>query len=78
MDLVHKAVMHVKESFPDVRLVVFNRQGQWCYMGDDFYTPDFEGKDIDQAILEDACNSVKEFPFVYELEIEQDEQDKSE
>lgn len=61
--MLERAMKHVREHFPHVCLVVFNREGQWQYMDDSFDAPKF-GDKINVSILEDAADEVySKFPL---------------
>lgn len=62
---VNKALEHMKTFFPEVTMVVFNIHGQWSYMTDSFYNPDFGNSNIDTSILEDASDSVEVLPAIF-------------
>ncbi len=57
----------IREYHPEVTMVVFNVMGQWFYSNDSFEAPSFDGM-IDQAILEDAADSIDTLPSVYRYE----------
>jgi hypothetical protein len=57
---------YVKRFFPELELVVFNRQGQWNYMDADMKSISFSNTNIDEGILSSAVDSITEFPFVYQ------------
>lgn len=59
------ALDHVRKSHPTVSMVVFNKQGQWQYMDEDFGSFVF-GDEIDISILEDASDSVTVLPCIYQ------------
>lgn len=61
------ALIHVKEFFPEVVMVVYNSKQQWGFMSEDFKCPDFKGVDINTSVLEDAADVVPQFPSVYQL-----------
>jgi hypothetical protein len=61
-----EAFKHVKQFFPTLSIVIFNKEGQWSYMDDNFNSFNFEGAGIDQSILEDASNEIKTLPFIYQ------------
>jgi hypothetical protein len=65
-----KAMEHVRSVFPTVCMVVFSKDGAWNYMDDCFNAPSFEGTGIDTGILEDARDSAPEFPFIYQIDLE--------
>jgi hypothetical protein len=54
---LEKAFAHIRNSYPDVCMVVFSKNASWQYMTDDFDTPVF-GEEIEQEILEDAAESI--------------------
>lgn len=63
---IKKALEHVQSVFPEVSIVIFTTDGRWCYMTEDFGTPNFNiSSVIDQSILEDAADSVEQLPFIY-------------
>lgn len=57
------AFQHVRNFYPDVNMVVFNKFGQWNYMDDNFIVPTFSDE-IDISILEEAADTVDNFPTV--------------
>jgi hypothetical protein len=61
------AIKHVQHFHPEVNTVVFNKQCQWLYCGDDWVIPEQFDDAIDVGILEDAADSVKELPSIYTL-----------
>lgn len=61
-----KALKHVRFNHPTVCMVVFNSDGQWQYMSDDFKSPVF-GKEIIQSVIEAAADAVPQFPAVYQF-----------
>jgi|AntRauMFilla1563_2_1112583.scaffolds.fasta_scaffold223130_1 hypothetical protein len=66
MSKVVTAFQHVKSFFPQVNIVVYNKNGMWCYMDEDFNTLNFEGVNIDVSVLQDASDSITIQPFVYQ------------
>ncbi len=58
------AFKEVKNHFPTVSIVVFDREVKWCYMDENFNGFDFEDK-IDVSILEEAIDSIENLPFVF-------------
>lgn len=65
-----KAFRKVKKHFPSVAIVVFNKQGQWNYMDENFRSFNF-GNKIDFDVLNDASNSVYNkygYPYVYQVD----------
>jgi len=65
---VLKAFEHVKSFHPNVSIVIFNKEGQWNYMDENFEGLDFSHDGINVSVLEDAVDSLKEFPFIYQEE----------
>lgn len=63
---VRKAFKHVRDHYPTVSMVVFTRRLKWCYMDEDFKAFDFDDN-IDVSILEEAMDSVKYLPYIYEV-----------
>jgi len=61
---IKKAIEEVRKHHPTITTVIFNKYGQWNYCDDNFDSPTFNSE-IDQAILEDAADSVKVLPCVY-------------
>lgn len=59
------AFKHVKSVFPDVVMVVYNKDMRWLYMDSNFDAPEFNYK-IDVSILEDAVESLENLPFIYQ------------
>lgn len=66
---IKKALDHVRTIFPDVCMVVFNKDGRWQYMDEDFKAPTFKSspEEIDVSILEDALDSAPFLPYVYQI-----------
>jgi hypothetical protein len=64
---VIEAIKYVRESYPYVTMVVFNKFGEWQYMGDSFEQPTFTGE-IDPGILEVAADSIESFPCIFHFE----------
>lgn len=52
-----KAFAHVSQYYPNVCFVVFNPEGRWQYMDENFKAPIFDGK-INVSILEEAADEV--------------------
>lgn len=51
-------------------MVVFNSQGRWSYMDEDYDAPVFDSAPIDQSVLQDALDAVEDTgltPCVFEL-----------
>lgn len=63
---IKKAFSHVKSIFPTLSIVIFSKDGRWCYMDEDFKAFNFTGTDIDVSTLEEASNSVDELPYIYQ------------
>ena len=66
------AFREVRRHFPSVAIVVFNKQGQWNYMDENFTSFNF-GDKVNFEILDDASNSVYNkfgYPYVYQLDVE--------
>ena len=52
-DPLEKAILLVKEHFPKLSMVVFSKEGKWCYMDEDFEGFNFKDKiDITLKIWE--------------------------
>lgn len=67
---IKKAMEHVRQYYPEVEIVVFNKEGRWQYMDGDFNSPKFDDKVdhlVDVGLLEEAANSVETCPFVYQI-----------
>ncbi len=63
------ALQEVKKHFPSVSIVIFNIQGQWNYMDENFTSFNFEDR-IDFDILDDASNSIYNkfgYPYIYQI-----------
>lgn len=61
------AFNHVKESFPNLSIVVFGIDGRWSYMDEDFKPLNFSNSNVDSSILEDALDSIDvELPYAYQ------------
>ena len=63
---VYDALVHVRQFHPDVEIVVYTSDGRWHYVTEDFNLPTFDPK-IDVGILEDAADSLEQFPAVFEF-----------
>jgi hypothetical protein len=63
---VLKAINHVKVFYPKICLVVFNTQGLWQYMDENFESSTF-GDEVDVSILEEAVDSLDTLPAVFEI-----------
>jgi hypothetical protein len=63
---VKKAFNHVKSLFPTVSILIYNNQGQWCFMDENFEALNFSNVDVSIFLLEDAVDSLKELPFIYQ------------
>jgi|LakMenEpi03Aug12_release.lakeMendotaPanAssembly.Ray.scaffolds.fasta_scaffold833063_3 hypothetical protein len=64
---VKKAMEYVRLFHPEVCMVVFNKEGRWFYMDEDFNAPKFDKEMKDISILEQASDSLIKLPFVYEI-----------
>lgn len=66
---IYKAVNHVKQFFPDVDRVTFEKRGFWTYATSTGECPDFEDYGIDYDILRDALDVVPvvDEPITYVL-----------
>lgn len=63
---IKTAFKYVKQFYPEITIVVFNKEGRWQYMDEDFGSPTFN-KDVDVSILEEAIDSyMGTLPFVFE------------
>jgi hypothetical protein len=52
----------------DIDTVIFLTDNTWIYMiSETREIPNFEGKEIDVSLLDDAIDSVDELPFIYQL-----------
>ena len=60
------ALEHVRSIHSEVTHVVFNREGQWMYFGDNFKAPKFDNN-IDIGILEEASDSIQTLPSVFNI-----------
>lgn len=69
---VLRAFSHVKSIHPTLSIVIFDKEGRWNYMNEDFKGFDFSHDDIDLSILEDAIDSLEEFPFIYQEEVKEE------
>lgn len=66
---VKKALDYVREFFPDVCIVAFNREGQWQYFTEDWFAPHFtDGMVEDIGILQDAVDSLSDLPAIFQLD----------
>ncbi len=66
---VQEALKHVNSIHPDVTQVFYGLDGRWFYCGDAFRAPDFDGRDIDIGLLEDAADSVEHLPAAFALQV---------
>lgn len=62
---IKKAFNHVKKFHPTVSIVVFDKDGRWQYMDENFVGFVFDDK-IDVGILEGALDSVPTLPYVFQ------------
>lgn len=55
---VKEALEHIISMYPDVTMVVFNINGGWLYMNDDFETPSFKNSPspVNITLLEEAAD----------------------
>jgi hypothetical protein len=65
-DEVNIAFNHVREFYPSVIGVVFNKNKAWFYYDENFVGPSFDSR-IDVGILEDAADSLIEYPCMFEI-----------
>ena len=63
---VVKAFNHVKQSFPQLSMVIFTSDIRGHYLDAQGYPLNFAGKDIDVSILEEAIDSINKFPCIYQ------------
>lgn len=66
--LIVDAFTHVKSYLPEVKILIITREGQWCFMDDDFDAPAFPDE-IDTNLLDLAVNlASKQFglPYIYQ------------
>lgn len=66
-DAVKAALDHVRANYPDVTQVFFDTDGRWLFCGEAFQAPDFDEKDIDIGLLEDAADAVAFLPAAFSL-----------
>lgn len=62
---LRKAFNHVKEKHPTVSIVIFDKNGAWLYMDEEFNSFEFD-ETIDVGLLEDASDSVPVLPYIYQ------------
>ncbi len=60
-----KAFNHVKRFHPTVSIIIFDINGLWLYMDENFKPFVFSEK-VDVGILEDASDSVPSLPYIYQ------------
>ena len=60
------AFNEVRKKFPEVCIVVFISKTEWGYMDEYFVPPDFSHSQVSLSVLEEAVNSLSEFPVVFE------------
>jgi len=65
---LQKALHHVRTFHPEITTVVINNKGMWLYFDNDFNSPTFNAA-IDVSILEEGADSIKETPFIYQLNL---------
>jgi hypothetical protein len=61
------AIKHVRQYFPYVTMVAYNRFGQWQFMGDSYEQPTFM-ESIDVQICEDALDSIESLPCLFHFD----------
>lgn len=61
---VLNALEHVRKFHPDVIQVFYGIDCRWMYMDEDMESPVF-GNGIDIGILEDAADSIEQFPAAF-------------
>lgn len=64
---VKRAMEHVRLFHPEVCIVIFNKEGRWQYMDEDFNAPKFGKEMNDISLLEEASDSLSELPFIYQI-----------
>ena len=64
---LEKAISEVMKYHPNLSIIVFDKIGRWLYMDDEFKYFKFDDR-IDQAVLEEAADSISTFPFIYQIE----------
>jgi len=62
---VKTAFNHVKEKHPTLSMVIFDKEGKWQYMDEDFESFKFD-ESIDVGLLEDASDSIPVLPYIYQ------------
>jgi|688.fasta_scaffold99251_3 uncharacterized pyridoxamine 5'-phosphate oxidase family protein len=62
---IKKAFNHVKKKYPTVSIVIFDKNGQWLYMDENFNSFTFD-ETIDVSLLEDASDSTPFLPYIYQ------------
>jgi hypothetical protein len=60
------AIDHVKESHPSLSIVMFDINGRWQYMDEEFNSFKFDDK-VDVSILEEAGDSIEVLPFIHQI-----------
>ena len=60
-----KAFNHIREKHPTVSIVIFDREGKWLYMDENFESFKFDDS-IDVSILEEASDSIPVLPYIYQ------------
>ena len=66
-DELLKAIIHVKQFHPTLAIVIFNLEGRWQYMDEDFNSFEFDNR-IDIGLLEAASDSIESLPFIHQIE----------
>jgi hypothetical protein len=64
---VKRAMEYVRLFHPEVCIVIFNKEGRWQYMDEDFNAPKFGKEMNDISLLEEASDSLTELPFIYQI-----------
>lgn len=72
-DEVLKAFCHIKEHFPDLQKVEYDKEGNWTYYNTDGSSPVFDDK-IDVSLLEIASDRayISGYPVCFSLFIEKE------
>lgn len=67
-DSIQKAFDHVRQFHSEIKIMVINYNGMWCFMDENFNAPVFH-PDIDTNILQLAVDSAHDtygLPYIYE------------
>lgn len=65
-DEVKAALKHVRLHHPEVTQVFYGVDCRWLFCGEAFEAPTF-GSEIDVGLLEDAADSLNEFPCAFSI-----------